>query len=762
MNVKHYLYTGMVAVMTVVAPAACTEDIVTDSSMPGALKIQVADAALGDTRTTYAGFTTSFESGDQIGLYAVDGSSVVTDNACYTYDGSGWSTSATVEYNTGYTYYAYYPYVESPYTPDFTQSGVDDKFALFITDGSNMFHQQDQSAKANFQASDLMIAQGEDEGSNTISFAMLHKKGLAVFDGDDVLDATFSGSNKPYTHSSKRFFLMKPSTSTEFTDDEGTYSLSASSGKYVTHGVSVYTDYVLTVTGLSEPEYYASTSRYSVTSYKQNSTGTKKKAVAWTASYDTDDDEEFDDSKPSWLSTFTASGNGGTKATNYTLSISDRYRYNSSNTYAQDLLSLLTVPMGSSDNYYDLSTGKYENNNDPTDMSTANCYIIDHAGYYMLPLVYGNAIKDGADNTTAYAPDISESLALTPFINHAGDDITGPWITKSGDGVDAGMGINVNGAQVIWQDVDDLVTDCTIDGDYLKFRVSDNNSEGNAVIAVMSGSTIVWSWHIWMSVGFDDRYYIPIGWVNDTESMIWVSSATEDLSCKVKITQTGSAGLSQVFAINHYGSVSCDRGKRGYAPYYQWGRKDPFVPAIANYENSTTDRTVYVGSGIPSKGYEVSSTTMTFQNNIKYPWRLYTNGLSDTYNNLWDGETVTYDVTGMPLKTVYDPCPDGFHIPRAGTYQAIEDDIYKNSNGSWNDTNKVFEYNMNYFPALGFRSESTNNNLNGISTDLNYWSANAGSTYPLPAAFIYQQPTNHWAKREYPERGYTVIMERDE
>ncbi len=33
---------------------------------------------------------------------------------------------------------------------------------------------------------------------------------------------------------------------------------------------------------------------------------------------------------------------------------------------------------------------------------TANCYMVHTAGDYKLPLVYGNAIKAGADNTAAY------------------------------------------------------------------------------------------------------------------------------------------------------------------------------------------------------------------------------------------------------------------------------------------------------------------------------------------------------------------------
>ncbi len=46
---------------------------------------------------------------------------------------------------------------------------------------------------------------------------------------------------------------------------------------------------------------------------------------------------------------------------------------------------------------YDLST-----KGGTTAMNTANCYIINAPGRYSLPLVYGNAIKNGATNSSAY------------------------------------------------------------------------------------------------------------------------------------------------------------------------------------------------------------------------------------------------------------------------------------------------------------------------------------------------------------------------
>jgi hypothetical protein len=114
--------------------------------------------------------------------------------------------------------------------------------------------------------------------------------------------------------------------------------------------------------------------------------------------------------------------------------------------------------------------------------------MVQTAGKYKLPLVYGNAIKDGADNTVAYNPGGTTSTNYCAnFVNHAGTAINAPWITKStsGEGVNKGMGIAVKSAELLWQDAKGLVTAVGIDGDYLTLTVGKNATaqEGNALIA---------------------------------------------------------------------------------------------------------------------------------------------------------------------------------------------------------------------------------------------------------------------------------------
>ena len=233
----------LMAITIALCCTACAKDIVEGDNTPApqtslTILADREDFLSGNTRTAYSGISATFEVGDRIGVYVVNGTTRVASNVCFTWDGAKWNGASDLTYDAGYAYYAYYPYVASPYTPDFTQSGIKNQFRLFIDDASNKFHQADQTTKAAFNASDLCIAQATHLAPRLIKFSLEHKKGLAVFNGKDAAAATFSGSNLPYTVDSERYFLMPYGTATSFTEDiGGTYALHAAIGKYVTHPI---------------------------------------------------------------------------------------------------------------------------------------------------------------------------------------------------------------------------------------------------------------------------------------------------------------------------------------------------------------------------------------------------------------------------------------------------------------------------------------------------------------------------------------------
>ena len=335
----------------------------------------------------------------------------------------------------------------------------------------------------------------------------------------------------------------------------------------------------------------------------------------------------------------------------------------------------------------DLSLVDCAGNTNANGRTTANCYMVHTAGDYRLPLVYGNAIKNGTLNSAAYTGPNSGTNTTKNFPNHAGTNITAPWITKAttGSGVDKGMGIGVASAELLWQDAPGIVTAVDIEGDYLTLTVGKNatEQEGNAVVAAKTADgTIVWSWHIWL-----------------TRQTFAAADLTE--------VATGSHTY-QVTPVN-VGWVGTPFG-RGYSPYYQWGRKDAFIPAditvvdkekpAATTKTTSTEsssgnnpgvhivvkvdteqfevyqvtlsnsHTVYDIDGNPVTGIVLDNlnTDANIADNIKAP-TTFRYEADKTYCNLWNAQTgSTEDVSTATVKTVYDPCPPGFCVPTDNLY----------------------------------------------------------------------------------------------
>ena len=201
--------------------------------------------------------------------------------------------------------------------------------------------------------------------------------------------------------------------------------------------------------------------------------------------------------KPAWLTNLSLTeGDGGTAAESgaptVTTEIVDRLA-------ARNKKLKEAAPKGSAGNPYDLST-----KGGSVARSTANCYVISAPGNYRIPLVYGNAITNGSNNTNAYISQAptgtpNESYVLRHFKDHNNQNITDPWITQSNGGVNA-----PNGAKLVWADENGLVTNLSVTGSgtnaFVNFEVPTANiKNGNAVIAVMKNNVVVWSWHLWFA-----------------------------------------------------------------------------------------------------------------------------------------------------------------------------------------------------------------------------------------------------------------------
>ena len=513
-------------------------------------------------------------------------------------------------------------------------------------------------------------------------------------------------------------------------------------------------NYTITATNPSAAAYdQTTTDNYGITSYRTAPDGTQQ-AVAWkVVGYSVDGGTTYTTNKPAWLTSLSKTdGDGGTAADRGTA------------TLRKDITDHLAIrnkalkdatALGSASAPYDLSLHNVQGAT--IARSTANSYVISAPGHYRIPLVYGNAIENGATNDKSY---VSHAAAGDPnvlynFKDHAGANITDPWIEKTNGGANNG----VDGAEVVWADAADLVHSPSIVHDggegFLDFEVTAHDIQsGNAVVAVTKGNgaskTVLWSWHLWFAPkdALDkikvtnhqnvDYYFTKetLGW----KPTQW-SGSTYDKprTVKVKVEQTvangGTKQVSEFTITQNPGSV-----KRGASTLYQFGRKDAFPGVDASKLAANSHFTQNAGDN------------MSIMNGIQHPDLYYTWGgnwqNNYGYNNLWSADnTVTgsYNIgnDNPVVKTVYDPSPVGFMMPannaftgftangqNGGTMNVDGTDnwqTFRNNFGHnfWTNSSKSATIN---FPASGARNLN-DGSLDNVGSDSFYWSAVPQGTY---------------------------------
>ena len=537
-------------------------------------------------------------------------------------------------------------------------------------------------------------------------------------------------------------------------------------------------NYVLTPTDPSRAANYDETQSqaYGITSYRQAPDGTQQ-AVAWkVVGYDANNDGTFSmEEKPAWLTSLSKTeGDGGTAAdqgkATLTKDVTNLLALRNKTLKEATITSSASAP-------YDLSL--HDHNGNTTLRNTANSYVISAPGHYRIPLVYGNAIENGATNANSYICHAAagHSEVLYNFQDHAGHAIDDPWIEKTNGGANSG----VNGAEVVWADAADLVHSPSIthvggEG-FLDFEVTAADIQsGNAVVAVTksdgAGSkTVLWSWHLWFAPK-DALDKIPVtnhqgkvynftketlGWKPTQWSGSTYSSAR---TVKVKVEQTvannGAKAYTVINITQNPGGV-----KEGATTLYQFGRKDAF-PGV------TKDK-LAAGSNFT----ENAGDNMSIINGIQHPDYYFTDGRSWENNygyfNLWSVDnTITrgwkFSNDNPVVKTVYDPCPVGFKMPASNAFTGFtttgensstqselnvdgtsDPQTYQNNFGYnfWTNSSKTATIS---FPASGYRNGSERGSLMDVGSTGCYWSAvsdmQIGSCLSFFSGLVYPLVTN--------------------
>ena len=478
---------------------------------------------------------------------------------------------------------------------------------------------------------------------------------------------------------------------------------------------------------------------FEVTSYRQAPDGTKQ-PVAWKVSkyeewdYATNSWVDKGTTKPAWLGNIADQGTGvagSAESVNTSVeaaTITDRLKeYN-------DVLKNAT-PKGTASNPYNLANPSGNGARNYIEES-ANCYLISAPGYYCIPLVYGNSIRDNMWNTNSSK---SSAPAGTPYVLEtfkADDrDISNPYI-------DQNLGGGMTGGTVVWEDKPNLVRPSSFNitpgtPNFLEFEVKrEDIQNGNAVIGVLR-SGIAWSWHLW----FDHADALDVIPVKNYDGTIYkftrntlgqaytkYEATSYDKPRKARLTVEQQAGNNHT-KISSFVEITQNPGvnKEGFATLYQFGRKDALPGTDTFYPNGKTsaDPSFKVVAGAQSIGTTINNPGIMYLARDPY---------NQVYANTWSANnTNLYNSSNDPIvKTVYDPCPAGFHIPSsmagtgftttgAGTPNSSEFNIEGIWSKGWNFKTNIGGATI-FFPALGVRDDGTGT-LNSVGILAYYWTA---------------------------------------
>lgn len=533
--------------------------------------------------------------------------------------------------------------------------------------------------------------------------------------------------------------------------------------------------YTITATDPNAVAYNATQANYKIESYREVN-GTKQ-SVAWkVVGYSVDNGNTWSTTKPSWLKSLSKEqGDGGTVDEQGTA------------TLGTDIVDLVAernktlqnaAPLGTATAPYNLSnaTGAAAVQN------TANSYLISAPGHYMIPLVYGNAIKNGQTNSSAYQKGSEANNTLKNFVDQEGYAITDPWIEKTNNGANRGIDL----AWTIWSDEKDLVKLASnnglyraADGNlYIKFEVTKENiKSGNAVVAVRRSwqtqrqeqrqqgrkkvwvtvtethQQTLWSWHLWFApknaldkITVTNKQGNKYDFTN--EALGWKPTTWKGTpystprTVKVKVEQTLGNNGDKQSAVITITQKPATTSRTGYTTLYQWGRKDAFPGTTATLAVNTINW---------NAGSEMYMQTI-LQNPQNYFTAGYKGNVLDaatgfakyyTFYNLWSMNNTSAYAENQAnsqtvVKTIYDPSPVGFSVPANDAFTGFTENGLNGGRMNVDGTDNAQTFNNNFghnfwtnssktetifFPAAGFREAGNGSTLSNYSKFGDYWTA---------------------------------------
>lgn len=267
---------------------------------------------------------------------------------------------------------------------------------------------------------------------------------------------------------------------------------------------------------------------------------------------------------------------------------------------------------------------------------------------------------------------------------------------------------DVETAEILWETWNDLsevtpnsvLASASFAEDFIILRTPETLHPGNALVAAKDAAgKILWSWHIW----------VPATAVKTANfgGIMGVDLMDRNLGALVA-TEAGDAEIDPT----------------SYGMLYQWGRKDPFTAAGAFKSSSPATY-----AGVPE---EVAPGQILLEESIANP-RL----LGHINNGDWC-LVVNNEYWADAEKTLYDPCPPGYRVPKKITANPFwASDLTAQAGWGVNLTAgwlKLGSPDAAVFPIAGYRDDYDVAGLAKVGVRTLYWTSQASDDAKGPGA----------------------------
>ena len=270
---------------------------------------------------------------------------------------------------------------------------------------------------------------------------------------------------------------------------------------------------------------------------------------------------------------------------------------------------------------------------------------------------------------------------------------TAALISPTGSALAANAAISPTSAELVWETNGhgQIIQGVILKDGYVYFKTGPK-AEGNAVIAVKDGSgNVLWSWHIWKT--HFSLAEIPMQTYKTNPRIMDVSSYYNGLVSRNLIMMDRNVGAEAEILYNS------DTEEKALGLFYQFGRKDPFPSGknkrgeISIYDkdgNHLDEPALRRDNYIKMNSLISTATANIIAYAIAHPLTFILYDMADinaeyipsynwiyggfppttawkASNNLWGSDvngtnSLVLD-TKFTQKTIYDPCPLGWHMP---------------------------------------------------------------------------------------------------